>query len=140
MSDLSKLKQLSDLKYHKSEQALAKVRDRETALRSELKRLQGLAHETHCQPAVDAELRAIGGDIIWLKWLAANQRRVSIELAQVLAQKEVLLVRFRKDNGKKSVAQRLVSQEALKFEAERKRKRLDQIMDMAQTRLGDRDQ
>ena len=68
---LAHLKQISDLKYQKSELAIAKILGRENTLRAELKRLQGLAHQTHSMPASDAELRAIGGDVIWLQWLAA---------------------------------------------------------------------
>ena len=77
--DLEQLRQLSDLRYRQSELRLAHIQAREASLRSELLRLQSLARQTHEQPDTDAELRSIGGDIIWLKWLSNSQRQLNIE-------------------------------------------------------------
>ncbi|APX13287.1 hypothetical protein [Tateyamaria omphalii] len=140
MKELDMLKQLADLKHRHSELALTKLRNRESALRAELKRLQSLAHDTHCLPASDANLRAIGGDIIWLKWLAKNQRSLSIELAQVLAQKESLMAAFRMATGKKAVTEELMAQEALKMKADDRKKRLEQAIDLAQLQQQPRNQ
>ncbi|WP_147111865.1 hypothetical protein [Tateyamaria sp. syn59] len=140
MHELGQLKQLADLKYRRSEQALASLQDRENTLRAELKRLQDLTRDTHCQHESDASLRAIGGDIIWLKWLAQNQRRLSIELAQVLAQKENLLASFRKEAGKKAVTEELISQHAARTKAENRKKRLEQAIEISQLQQSQRDQ
>lgn len=105
--DLSQLQRISDLKFQRSEQDLVKLRLKEASLRTELNRLKELRYETHSLPPEDAQMRAIGGDIIWLQWLASNQRRLNIELAQVLAQKEALVTRHRVANGKKIVTDAL---------------------------------
>ncbi|KIC49632.1 hypothetical protein [Tateyamaria sp. ANG-S1] len=131
MDSLFALQQIANLKFRQSEGALAKVTNRENQLRAELKRLQDLARETHSQPASDAELRAIGGDIIWLKWLSDNQKRLSIELAQILAQKERLLATFRKELGKKSVTDELLTQSKSQARQKKAKKRLDQAVDIS---------
>ncbi|WP_299047541.1 hypothetical protein [uncultured Tateyamaria sp.] len=132
--DLRQLKQISDLKYQKSEQAIAKLRGRESALRSELSRLQSLAHETHKTPVQDAELRSIGGDVIWLKWLASEQRKLSIELAQVLAQKENLMVQHRTASGKKAVSDALLERSQHKARKDQVKRSLDEAIDASVVR------
>ncbi len=129
-----RLKQISDLKFQHSEQAVSKLRAREASLRWELARLQGLAHETHCQPASDSELRAIGADIIWLKWLENSRRRLNIELAQVLAQKEELVAQHRKANGKKLVTDALSEKQQLDRQRLRKTHALNEAVETSLTR------
>lgn len=73
-------------------------------------RLRTLEQETHNQAVADVELRAVGGDIIWLKWLASSRRKLNIELAQVLAQKERFLAQHKRATGEKTVAAELNSQ------------------------------
>lgn len=105
--NLEQLKTLTSLKHQHSQQALSKILVRETALRNELVRLRALALETQSQPPEQQQLRAIGGDVIWLKWLGQAQQKLNIELAQILAQKESLMAQHRRENGRKLVAERL---------------------------------
>lgn len=108
--DLEQLKTLSELKYQHSQQELSGLLARENTLRSELTRLRTLTHDTQSQPPEQAQMRMIGGDVIWLKWLGQAQRNLNIELAQVLAQKEALMERHRRAHGRKMVAERLADQ------------------------------
>lgn len=110
--DLHQLKTLSALKYQHSQQALSALLERETSLRAELERLRMLARETQAQPVEHAQMRAIGGDIIWLKWIGQAQRQLNIALAQVLAQKEGLMAQHKRAHGRKMVAEQLADQDA----------------------------
>ncbi|WP_299607882.1 hypothetical protein [uncultured Tateyamaria sp.] len=135
--NLFQLQQISDLKFRQSEQALTKLQSREATLRNELLRLQGLAHETNSQPASDAELRSIGGDIIWLRWLADSRRKLNIELAQVLAQKEALVARHRVANGKKIVTDALFDKQQASSKKEKADRALAKAIETSVARPSD---
>ncbi|MEM6309051.1 MAG: hypothetical protein AAF754_03295 [Pseudomonadota bacterium] len=108
--DLDQLKTISALKHQRSQKALTDVINRENELRHELDRMRLLARQTQAQDPEDAQLRAIGGDIIWLKWVASVQKELNVSLAGILAQKEALLVRHRHETGRKIVAEKLANQ------------------------------
>ncbi|MEO1556193.1 MAG: hypothetical protein AAFS01_07155 [Pseudomonadota bacterium] len=108
--DLDQLKSISALKHQSSQKALADVINRENELRNELDRMRLLTRQTQAQDPEDAQLRAIGGDIIWLKWIAKVQKELNVSLAGILAQKEALLVRHRHETGRKIVAEELANQ------------------------------
>ncbi|WP_189367014.1 hypothetical protein [Tateyamaria omphalii] len=131
--DWSQLRQISELKFRQSEQAMSKLKVRETSLRSELARLQSLAQETHAQPASDSELRAIGADIIWLKWIENSRRKLNIELAQVLALKEDIAARHRKTNGEKLVTEALSEKQRLGRQRLRRERTLNQAIETSLT-------
>ncbi|MEL6464872.1 MAG: hypothetical protein AAFQ58_07870 [Pseudomonadota bacterium] len=132
--DMSQIKQLNDLKFRQSEQSMAKLLTRESALRSELERLQNMAHETYAQPSSQSELRAIGGDILWLQWLARARRCLNIELAQVLAQKETMMARHQQANGEKAVADALFEKHIITTKRNREKRALDHTIETALTR------
>lgn len=131
--DFAQLKRLSELKFRQSEQSMAKLLKRETGLRSDLERLHRLAQETHSQPPAQAELRAIGGDIIWLKWLSEARRRLNIELAQVLAQKETMIAHHRKTNGEKLVSEAIFERQLANAKNRKARCALDEAIDATMT-------
>ncbi|WP_299140052.1 hypothetical protein [uncultured Tateyamaria sp.] len=110
VSDLDQVRLLTTLKYQKSEAAVAVLNAREAELRAELKRLRDLTVETQSQQPEHAQIRAIGADVIWLRWLGQAQRQLNIALAQVLAEKEGLMAQHRRAHGKKLVAETLVEQ------------------------------
>lgn len=118
--DLAQLQMLSALKFRHSEQAMSAILSRELALRAELARLRTLTHETQSQPPEQAELRGIGGDVIWLQWLEKEQRRLNVELAQVLAQKEGLMQQHVRAHGRKIVSETLLEDDA-KMRQQKKR-------------------
>lgn len=127
--DLEQLKYLSELKYQHSQQALSEILQRERSLRAELLRLRSLMRETQTQPSDQAQMRMIGGDVIWMKWIAQAQRKLNIELAQVLAQKEAYMQRHRRAHGRKIMAEHLSVQDVeLRRQAKRKTQ-LDQAIE-----------
>lgn len=105
--NLDQLHQLSELKYHHSQQQLSEILKRETALRAELTKLRGYISQIRSLPAEQAQMRAIGADVIWLRWVTQTQASLNIELAQVLAQKEGHMARHRMAVGKVQVSQSL---------------------------------
>jgi len=129
--DLEQLKSLSELKYRQSTQALALILQRESELRTELSRLRQLVLETHAQPAEDAHVRAIGADIIWLKWVGQAQRKLNIELAQVLARKEGHMAANRRALGKKLVSEELAARAVSIRSANRQAKQLQKAIDQS---------
>lgn len=108
--DFEQVKTLAALKYQHSQHAISTLLAREGELRAELERLSVLTRETQKQPPEHGQLRAIGADIIWLKWLGQTQRQLNIALAQVLARKEALMAEHRRTHGRKIVADALAHQ------------------------------
>lgn len=109
--DLQHLKTLSTLKYQRSQQDLSGLLKRENELRSELDRMRLLVRQTQAQDPENAQMRAIGADIIWLKWIAKVQRELNMSLAGVLAQKEAFMARHRRATGRKLVAEELAKKQ-----------------------------
>ena len=111
--DLKHLQTLSEMKYQHSQKALSDLINRENELRRELERMRALLQKTQAQDPEDAQLRAVGGDIIWLKWLGRVQKELNMSLAGVLAQKEALLAGHRRATGRKIVTEGLSQQTEL---------------------------
>ena len=129
--NLEQLHELSDLKYQQSQQKLAAILTRENTLRAELAKLRGFVSETRCLPPDHAQMRAIGADVIWLRWVTTAQARLNIELAQVLAQKEGHMARHKRAFGKAQAAQSLAKTEREKHAKKRRNQVLAQAIDHA---------
>jgi len=110
VNELEQIRLLTTVKYQQSQAAIATLSAREAELRVELQRLRSLTQETQAQQPEHAQIRAIGADVIWLRWLGQAQRQLNIALAQVLAEKEGLMAAHRRAHGKKLVAENLVDQ------------------------------
>ncbi len=109
--DLDQLHKLCDLKHRNSQQKLAAILERENALRADLTKLRGHVAETRCLPPEQAQMRAVGADIIWMRWITKTQSRLNIELAQVLAQKEGLVAKHRRSFGQAQATQSIAEAE-----------------------------
>ncbi|MFL4469478.1 hypothetical protein ACERZ8_06200 [Tateyamaria armeniaca] len=127
--DLDQLKKLSSLKFEKSQQALSGLLRRENELRAELARMREYARTTQAQDPSHAQMRAVGADIIWLKWVGKVQRELNISLAGVLAQKETLMARHRQANGRKIVAEALANEDAATRRDTKSKSQLHSAMD-----------
>ncbi|MEO1732545.1 MAG: hypothetical protein AAFR45_02790 [Pseudomonadota bacterium] len=120
--DLDHLHHLMQLKARRSDQELARIAAREAHLRAELSRLRTLAMETYAQSAQDAPLRAIGADVVWLKWLSSSQKRLGAELAQTLARKDAHMAKHKRAYGTRDVSRALADA----HHDERARQRMNQ--------------
>lgn len=129
--DLGQLRSLMEMKAQHTQQALAELQARENALRSELDRLRTLTRETQAQPLEQEQMRMIGGDVIWLQWLGHAQQGLNIELAQVLAQKEGLMLQHKRANGRKIAADHLANKDADTRRRAKQKNQLDEAIDQS---------
>lgn len=126
--DFDQLHQLCDLKYRNSQQKLAAILERENSLRAELEKLRGYVEETRSLPTEHAQMRAVGADIIWMRWVTTTQSRLNIELAQVLAQKEGHIAQHKRAFGKTQAAQSLAKADKEKLARHRRDQALAQAI------------
>ena len=126
--DFDQLHKLCDLNYRNSHQRLATILERERALRAELAKLRGHIEETRGLPAEHAQMRAVGADIIWMRWVTTAQSRLNIELAQVLAQKEGHIAQHKRAFGKAQAAQSLAKADKEKLARQRRDQALAQAI------------
>lgn len=96
--ELNELHRLLELKFKDRQKAFSEVVAAEQKLRAEVSRLDKMASAT--SRVQDGKMRAIGADVIWNAWLGRTKTGLNMELAQVLAQKDKLIRRVRKDYGK----------------------------------------
>lgn len=134
--NLNQLHKLCDLKYRNSQQKLAAILERENALRAELTKLRGHVAQTRCMPPEQAQMRAVGADIIWMRWITKAQSRLNIELAQVLAQKEGLVAKHKRSFGQAQAAQSLAEAEQEKRAHHRRDQALVQAIAQSLLRQG----
>ncbi|WP_223428002.1 hypothetical protein [Tateyamaria pelophila] len=126
--DFDQLHKLCDLKYRNSQQKLAAILERENSLRAELEKLRGYVEETRSLPTEHAQMRAVGADIIWMRWVTTTQSRLNIELAQVLAQKEGHIAQHKRAFGKTQAAQSLAKADKEKLARHRRDQALAQAI------------
>lgn len=126
--DFDQLHKLCDLKYRNSQQKLAAILERENSLRAELEKLRGYVEETRSLPTEHAQMRAVGADIIWMRWVTTTQSRLNIELAQVLAQKEGHIAQHKRAFGKTQAAQSLIKADKEKLARHRRDQALAQAI------------
>lgn len=128
MSQLHQLHQLMEMGY---QSALADMRvfiEREAKLRRELDRLDRHAALTEVQAPPQGSMRAIGADVIWLRWLEKTRAELNLELARVMAQKHDHLARVKKAFGKSIVTAELSERETKAQRQEREKKQRDRVI------------
>ncbi|MFT5796710.1 MAG: plasmid stabilization system protein ParE [Candidatus Azotimanducaceae bacterium] len=105
MESLHNLVGLMEIQYHHSRQSLQQVINEETQIRRELTVLQNHTHSARQLGLNDEpEMRAMGADILWERWLERSRAKLNVELARVLATKEMHITRVRRSFGKLQVA------------------------------------
>lgn len=116
---IAQMEQILALKFQQRQQIFSKVRAEENRLRAQMVKL--VAQEQEAETINDDRIKAIGADVIWKAWVGRAKTTLNMELAQVLAQKERLLVSVRRDYGKLLVSQKLLrDQKMAAVEARRK--------------------
>lgn len=130
MSQLSVLKDITQALYHKEQAAIKTILAEESALRSELKKLDQQVREATGGMQSALPMQSIGADVIWLAWVGRTKTRLNIQLAQVLARKSRVMDKVRIAFGKQLVAKKMV-------EAEERQLSQDQNMIMLETAIQD---
>lgn len=93
------------MQYRQSQHSLQIVITQEVRVRNELTTLR-----QHRKTARDLELtdepemRGMGADVIWEKWLEKSTIKLNIDLAKILATKEIHIARVRNSFGKLQAA------------------------------------
>lgn len=112
MSEFQRLHSVTDAMYLRAQQSLRTVLLREAQLRGELNKLDQnaqIARSEHSEKI--GSMRSLGADILWEGWVARTRAQLNLELAKVLAQKEKNIGTVRKAFGKKTVSQKLLTQD-----------------------------
>lgn len=98
--DFQQLAQLEHLRSLASQKEMAALQHKEAQLRQQLEAIRAFRTELHAPDPELRPMRAIGADILWNKWLDQTKVSLNMSLARVLAQKENVARKVRKDVGR----------------------------------------
>jgi hypothetical protein len=107
-NEVAEIEALNELKFRTKQQAFFRIISSERKLRAQLAQLTDL--ETGSAKSEMTPLQHIGADILWKNWVNRTRASLNMELAQILAQKEMLRDDVRKDFAKVATAAELVVQ------------------------------
>jgi hypothetical protein len=94
-----------EAQYHRDRKALQSVIEDELHIRKELKNLQERMRAARQLDLDDEpEMRAMGADVVWERWLEKSRASLNLRLATILATKEMHLTNVRKSFGKVQAA------------------------------------
>lgn len=127
MPQIKELENILELKYQRSQRSMAALVARETELRQKLVELDQNVFEMDVSTI--SQMRAIGADVAWKAWSEKARAKINIELAQVLAQKENVILRVKKDFTKLCIAQELSTTEQSNIKNARKATQLARVID-----------
>ena len=99
------LSRLMDLQYQVKQSELRRVAGLEATLRADIAKLD--QQRRAVDEAGNEAMKSVGADMLWRGWSGRTKSELNMRLAQVLARKESLLYRARKDYGKVLVSQKL---------------------------------
>ena len=105
--DFAQLAQLEALRSLASQREFAKLCQKEGELRLQLDALRAYRTELNGPDPELRPMRAIGADILWNRWLDQTQVTLNMSLARVLAQKEGLSQKVRRDVGRSETVKSL---------------------------------
>lgn len=103
--DAEAIEALQELKFQKRQRAVVNLIKREQQLRADIAKLDAQARASDQSGTYDMQL--IGADMIWRAWVGRAKSALNMELAQVLAQKDMVIRDVRREFGKLSVAREL---------------------------------
>ena len=113
MSQFDRLTAVTDAMYLRAQQSLRATLVKEADLRRELDKLKThVANARLDQAETLDQMQAIGADILWEGWVSKTRAHLNLELAKVLAQKEMHISKVRKAFGKKTVSGKLAHHDA----------------------------
>lgn len=129
MTRMENLVHLMEIQYQNTQQELQSVVTQEIAIRSKLDALKRHALSArNLNYEAEPEMRSMGADVVWERWLEKSRLQLNIELSQTLARKEAHLSLVRKSFGRLQVARQKTT---LLFREHRKKaqtRSIDQIV------------
>lgn len=96
--DVHSIEKILHVKFQECQKSFAKVVATEAKLRADLAKIDRMA--SAAEPTGYKNMQAIGADVIWRAWMGRTKSDLNLELAQVLAQKETLKGRVKKEYGR----------------------------------------
>lgn len=125
--EMKDLEHILEVKFNERQRAFANAVAAENALRAELAKLDAMA--AAAAQSDHENMRAIGADIIWKAWLGRMKTSLNLELAQVLAQKDRLIHRVRKDYGRLLASRKLHQTHVAQRETRAKSQALSRVLE-----------
>ena len=123
------LVKLMEIQYQRDRLALQSIIKDELRIREELMTLQEHTRLARLLGLDDEpEMRAMGADVVWERWLERSRVSLNLKLATVLATKEMHLTRVRKSFGKLQAANAKSEQILLATKKRMKVKNLEQAI------------
>ncbi|MBR9841770.1 MAG: hypothetical protein GYB25_01300 [Rhodobacteraceae bacterium] len=106
--ELGRLKQITDMRFQAEQDQFRAICEEERHLRELLKGLDRRKERAREDLASDPSMRMIGKDLAWMNWADQHRRRLTAQLANSLARKEIAFARFQEAYGKDTVLHRLL--------------------------------
>ena len=126
--DYRNLSQIEDLRSLAAQKELAALQGKEAELRGQLEALKAYRSDLHAPDPGLRQMRAIGADILWNRWLDQAQHKLNMSLARVLAQKEGVLRKVRHAVGRAETVNALRTRTEAEQARSLKKKRLEALM------------
>ncbi len=104
------MKLLTDAVFQSRLAGLQSITAEENALRGGLARIAGRRGEATDDPATHLMMQTLGADILWQGWMDNQHRSLNMQLANVLARKEVLRHGLKTAFGRAQAAESLYAQ------------------------------
>lgn len=127
LDQMKQMQALLEAKFLKQQSAILDLLQREGSLRSDLNKLERQARLN--ENAEYSEMQAIGADVIWKAWIGKTKGSLNLELAQVLAQKEVARAGVKASFGRKMVGEMLLRENEKAKKVSRQAKVLQDVLE-----------
>ena len=125
-AELAVMKQLVEVKYRKQQDSFSRFLTQENNIRSALKQLS--EQLTQNRSNEDAMHKSIGADVLWLAWHSRKKRELNLQLAQILAVKELHVAQVRKAYGKVLVTDGLLEDVTMSAKQKKAQSQLDRAI------------
>lgn len=106
--ELGLLKKVTDMRFQAEQDQFRAICEEERHLRGLLDGLNRRKEQARKDLEGDPSMRMIGKDLAWMNWADQHRRRLTAQLANSLARKEIAFARFQEAYGKDAVLRRLL--------------------------------
>lgn len=106
---LKDLADLTDAVYRGRVAILQQLAAEEAKIRQTLSNLENARNTVSLESSVDAEMRALGADLLWQGWVTRQQMEQNIHLANLLVRKDAIRRELQASFGRAQVAGALLA-------------------------------
>lgn len=130
-ANFRQLMEIEQLRSMTSMKELQMIQREAAELRQQISALNEHRKQSHMVDEGLLQMRAIRGDLLWQTWLDRTQADLTAELAKTLSKRERILVRAKKDIGRREAAQDLATQLLSEKAAHRSSSEQDALLDLS---------